>query len=166
IAEDILVDVAGYVCPVDFVILDIKEDEKRHFILGTPFLTTAKVVIKFDKRTITLRSGKSDAPNKHPNLKTNGKPVDKENQVFLDELESLKRQEKDANDAAEALRKEFAQQTDIVNTTSTPVSTASTDSDLPNPDQDDSEILIRGIVHLYSNPNTDPDRMPLTKAKG
>ncbi|GKC11483.1 zinc finger, CCHC-type containing protein [Tanacetum coccineum] len=49
IAEDVLVDVAGYVYPVDFVILDIKEDEKRSFILGTPFLTTAKAVIKFDK---------------------------------------------------------------------------------------------------------------------
>ncbi|GKA63546.1 putative ribonuclease H-like domain-containing protein, partial [Tanacetum coccineum] len=36
------------------------------------------------------------------------KPVDKEEQVFLDELERLKRQEKDANDEAEALRKEFA----------------------------------------------------------
>ncbi|GKD52643.1 zinc finger, CCHC-type containing protein [Tanacetum coccineum] len=50
IAEDVLVDVAGYVYPVDFVILDIKEDEKIPFILGTPFLTTAKVVIKFDKK--------------------------------------------------------------------------------------------------------------------
>nr|GEV28909.1 MAK10-like protein [Tanacetum cinerariifolium] len=35
------------------------EDEKRPFILGTPFLTTAKAVIKFDEGTITLRSGKS-----------------------------------------------------------------------------------------------------------
>ncbi|GKB13974.1 zinc finger, CCHC-type containing protein [Tanacetum coccineum] len=59
IAEDVLVDVAEHVYPVDFVILDIKEDEKRPFILGTPFLTTAKAVIKFDKGTITLRSGKS-----------------------------------------------------------------------------------------------------------
>ncbi|GJV86644.1 MAK10-like protein [Tanacetum coccineum] len=59
IAKDVLVDVAGYVYPMDFVILDIKEDEKRPFILGTPFLTTAKAVIKFDKGTITLRSGKS-----------------------------------------------------------------------------------------------------------
>ncbi|GJY98877.1 zinc finger, CCHC-type containing protein [Tanacetum coccineum] len=57
ISEDVLVDVAGYVYPVDFVILYIKEHEKRPFILGTPFLTTAKVVIKFDKGTITLRSG-------------------------------------------------------------------------------------------------------------
>ncbi|GJV62106.1 zinc finger, CCHC-type containing protein [Tanacetum coccineum] len=59
ITEDILVDVAGYVYPVDFVILDIKEDEKRPFILGTPFLTMAKALIKFDKGTITLRYGKS-----------------------------------------------------------------------------------------------------------
>ncbi|GJZ61162.1 reverse transcriptase domain-containing protein [Tanacetum coccineum] len=59
IAEDVLVDVAGYVYPVDFVILDIKEDERRPFILGTPFLTTAKAVIKFDKGTITLKFGKN-----------------------------------------------------------------------------------------------------------
>ncbi|GKB34074.1 retrovirus-related pol polyprotein from transposon TNT 1-94 [Tanacetum coccineum] len=50
-----LVEVAKHVCPMDFVILDIKEDEKRPFILGTPFLTTSKAVIKFDKGTITLR---------------------------------------------------------------------------------------------------------------
>nr|GEX60772.1 hypothetical protein [Tanacetum cinerariifolium] len=59
IAEDVLVDVVDHVYPVDFMILDIREDEKRPFILGTPFLTTAKIVIKFDKGTITLRSGKS-----------------------------------------------------------------------------------------------------------
>nr|GEX20212.1 hypothetical protein [Tanacetum cinerariifolium] len=55
-AKDILVEVAEHVYPVDpFVILDIKEDERRPFIVGTPFLTTAKAVIKFDKGTITLR---------------------------------------------------------------------------------------------------------------
>ncbi|GJS16999.1 zinc finger, CCHC-type containing protein [Tanacetum coccineum] len=59
IAEDILVEVVEHVYPVDFMILDIKEDEKRPFILGTPFLTTAKAVIKFEKGTITLRSGRS-----------------------------------------------------------------------------------------------------------
>ncbi|GKF92838.1 zinc finger, CCHC-type containing protein [Tanacetum coccineum] len=61
IAEDVLVEVAEHVYPVDFVILDIKENEKRPFILGTPFLTTAKATIRFDKGTITLRSGKSKA---------------------------------------------------------------------------------------------------------
>ncbi|GJV92700.1 ribonuclease H-like domain-containing protein [Tanacetum coccineum] len=74
------------------------------------------------------------------------------------------RQEKDANDAAEALRKEFAQQTEdlllqagaakpsstnIVNTASTPVSTTSPDSDLTNPDQDDSEIP--ALEEIYKN---------------
>ncbi|GJR13236.1 zinc finger, CCHC-type containing protein [Tanacetum coccineum] len=59
IIEDVLVEVSEHVYPVDFIILDIKEDKKRTFILGTPFLTMAKAVIKFDKGTITLRSGKS-----------------------------------------------------------------------------------------------------------
>ncbi|GJR07997.1 hypothetical protein Tco_0790649 [Tanacetum coccineum] len=48
ISEDVLVDVAGYVYPVDFVILDIKEDEKRPFILRTPFLTT----VIFDEKKL------------------------------------------------------------------------------------------------------------------
>ncbi|GJS15878.1 MAK10-like protein [Tanacetum coccineum] len=58
IAEDVLVEVVKHVFPVDFVILEIKENEKMPFILGTPFLTTAKATIKFDTGTITLRSGK------------------------------------------------------------------------------------------------------------
>ncbi|GJV12245.1 MAK10-like protein [Tanacetum coccineum] len=58
IAEDVLVEVAEHVYPVDFVILDIRENENRPFILGTPFLTTTKASIKFDTGTITLRSGK------------------------------------------------------------------------------------------------------------
>ncbi|GKD07880.1 hypothetical protein Tco_1187565, partial [Tanacetum coccineum] len=81
-----------------------------------------------------------EEPNKHPDSKSNGKPVDKEEQVFLDELQRLKRQEQEAHDAAEALRKEFekdtedllfqtraakASSTKTVNTASTPVSTAS-----------------------------------------
>nr|GEU67456.1 hypothetical protein [Tanacetum cinerariifolium] len=56
---DVLVEVAEHVYPINFVILDIKENEKRPFILETSFLTTAKAVIKFHKGTITLRSRKS-----------------------------------------------------------------------------------------------------------
>ncbi|GJV01393.1 zinc finger, CCHC-type containing protein [Tanacetum coccineum] len=59
IVKDVLVEVAEYVYPVDFVVLDIKENEKRTLILGTPFLTIAKASIKFDMGTIILRSGKS-----------------------------------------------------------------------------------------------------------
>nr|GEU69042.1 MAK10-like protein [Tanacetum cinerariifolium] len=58
ITEDVLVEIAEHVYPVDFVILDIRENKIRSFILGTPFLTTAKASIKFDTGTITLRSGK------------------------------------------------------------------------------------------------------------
>ncbi|GKB32399.1 zinc finger, CCHC-type containing protein [Tanacetum coccineum] len=50
--------IAGYIYPVDLMILDVKEDKKKPFILGTPFLTTAKAEIRFVKGTITLKSGK------------------------------------------------------------------------------------------------------------
>ncbi|GJU86281.1 stigma-specific STIG1 family protein [Tanacetum coccineum] len=59
IDENVLIDIVGYVYLVDFVILDIEEDKSKPFILGTPFLTTAKIEIRFDKGTITLKSGKN-----------------------------------------------------------------------------------------------------------
>ncbi|GJS94365.1 reverse transcriptase domain-containing protein [Tanacetum coccineum] len=59
VAKDVLVEVTGLVYPVDFMILDIKEDVKKPLILGPPFLTMARAEIKFDKGTISLRSGKS-----------------------------------------------------------------------------------------------------------
>ncbi|GKD13656.1 hypothetical protein Tco_1198063, partial [Tanacetum coccineum] len=48
-----------------------------------------------------------------PDLKTDEKRDGprKEEQIFMDELERLKRQEKEANEEAEALRKEYAQET-------------------------------------------------------
>ncbi|GJY28934.1 ribonuclease H-like domain-containing protein [Tanacetum coccineum] len=120
------------------------------------------------KRSTAKDAG--EAPNKHPDLRTDEKPVDKEDQVFFDELERLKRQEQDANDAAEALRKEFAQETEdlllqagaaktsstnLVNTASTPVSTVSpyvglSFFDPTNPNQDDSEIP--ALEDFYKTP--------------
>ncbi|GJU37838.1 putative ribonuclease H-like domain-containing protein [Tanacetum coccineum] len=88
------------------------------------------------------------------------------------ELEWLKRQEKEANDAGEALRKEFAQEakdlllqagaaratnTNTVNNVRTPVSTASSSGrpsylGLTNyADQDDSQIP--ALEDIYDNPN-------------
>nr|GEY73705.1 hypothetical protein [Tanacetum cinerariifolium] len=78
--------------------------------------------------------------NEDTGLKTNKEPVDQKDQAFLKELEKLKRQEKEANDAAETLRKMFAQSTkdlllqagavrasstNYVDTASTPVNTTS-----------------------------------------
>ncbi|GKF66082.1 hypothetical protein Tco_0192599, partial [Tanacetum coccineum] len=77
------------------------EFAQDHFVL--PIWSSYTSTVKISK---AMNAGED--PNKHPDLKTDEKPVDKEDQVFLDELERLKRQEQDANDAAKALRKEFA----------------------------------------------------------
>ncbi|GKE72677.1 zf-CCHC domain-containing protein [Tanacetum coccineum] len=58
VAEDVLIDVAGFVYPVDFVILDIKEYKYMPLILGTLFLTIARAEIKFDKGAMTLKAGR------------------------------------------------------------------------------------------------------------
>ncbi|GJT00961.1 putative ribonuclease H-like domain-containing protein [Tanacetum coccineum] len=124
--------------------------------------------------SLTVKSSKArnagEESNQHPDLKSNEEPVQKEDQVFLEELKRLKRQEQDAHDAAEALRKEFEKDTEdllsqagaakpsgtnTVNTASTPVSTASPSSglsfsDLTNVEHDDSEIP--PLEEIYENP--------------
>ncbi|GKF43213.1 hypothetical protein Tco_0129765 [Tanacetum coccineum] len=62
--------------------------------------------------TSTVKSSKVNNAGEEPTKHLDFKQVDKEDQVFVDELERLKRQERDANDVAEALRKEFAQKTE------------------------------------------------------
>ncbi|GKA31900.1 copia protein [Tanacetum coccineum] len=100
--------------------------------------------------TSTVKSSEAknedEKPNRNTGLKTNDEPVDQEDQAFLEELKRLKRQEKEANDAAE------------VNIASTPVSTDSPSnvfgtcgSDLNNIDQDDSQIP--ALEDIYDNPS-------------
>ncbi|GJW35096.1 putative ribonuclease H-like domain-containing protein [Tanacetum coccineum] len=120
--------------------------------------------------TSTVKCSEAKNKGENPN-KSNEKLVDQEDQAFLKEIERLKSQEKEANDAAEALRKEFAQDTEdlllqagaarasstnTVNTASTPVSTASPSgglsyTDLTNSDQDDTQI--HALEDSYDNPN-------------
>ncbi|GJX81929.1 ribonuclease H-like domain-containing protein [Tanacetum coccineum] len=115
-----------------------KEDESAQDCFVLPIWTSYSSTITPDLKTDAKRAGPSE-----------------EEQVFLDELERLKRQEKEANEEAEALKKKFAQDTEnlviqagaarasstnmlstvstqakasstnFVNTASTPVSTAS-----------------------------------------
>ncbi|GJV64102.1 putative ribonuclease H-like domain-containing protein [Tanacetum coccineum] len=66
------------------------------------------------------------------------KTVDKEDQVFLDELERLKRQEQDTNDAVEALRKDTASPYGGLSFTN-----------LTNTGQDDLEIP--ALEEIYDN---------------
>ncbi|GKE87119.1 hypothetical protein Tco_1564594, partial [Tanacetum coccineum] len=82
-----------------------------------------------------------EKPNKDTSLKTNKEPVDQEDQAFLEELKRLKRHEKEANDAAEALRKDTASSTG-----------GPSYPDLTNyADQDDSQIP--ALEDIYGNSN-------------
>ncbi|GJW88312.1 ribonuclease H-like domain-containing protein [Tanacetum coccineum] len=57
IAENVLVRIGKIIFPIDFVILDIPEDNDVPLILGRPFLSTAHSKIDVFKRKITLRVG-------------------------------------------------------------------------------------------------------------
>ena len=45
VVKDVLVKVHQFTFPVDFVIMDIKEDSDIPLILGRPFMLTAKCVV-------------------------------------------------------------------------------------------------------------------------
>nr|GEU58164.1 putative ribonuclease H-like domain-containing protein [Tanacetum cinerariifolium] len=93
-----------------------------------------------------------EKPKKDTGLKSNEKPIDQEEQAFLKEFERLKRQEKEANDEAEALRKESAK----VSTTSPSrvfsVGKPSSPYSTIYADQDDSHIpALEDIYDHLSN---------------
>nr|GEV48909.1 hypothetical protein [Tanacetum cinerariifolium] len=79
----------------------------------------------------TVKSS-GDKIEKNTYFKSCEKPVSQVEQIFLEELKKLKRQEKEANHAAEPLRKEATRDiqnantssTNLLNTVSTPLSTA------------------------------------------
>ncbi|GKA20199.1 putative ribonuclease H-like domain-containing protein [Tanacetum coccineum] len=103
---------------------------------------------------------RDDNSKEATSLKSKEKPVDEVEQAFLEEFERLKKQEKEAYDAAKALRQEVVQGADdarasgtkTVSTASTPVSTASPSRVLgTNDDQDDSQIP--ALEDIYENPS-------------
>ncbi|XP_042051734.1 uncharacterized protein LOC121797065 [Salvia splendens] len=55
--ENVLVRVNDFIFPVDFVVLDMKEDPNVPLILGRPFLATGKALIDVTKGELTLRHG-------------------------------------------------------------------------------------------------------------
>nr|GEU88405.1 hypothetical protein [Tanacetum cinerariifolium] len=55
IAENVLVRIGKFIFPIDFIILDIPEDDDVSLILRGPFLSTAHVKIDVFKRKVTLR---------------------------------------------------------------------------------------------------------------
>ncbi|GKF62197.1 reverse transcriptase domain-containing protein [Tanacetum coccineum] len=54
IVENMLVEVGKFTFPVDFVILEMEEDNKVPFILGRPFLYTADAVIQVKQKQLNL----------------------------------------------------------------------------------------------------------------
>ncbi|XP_074353279.1 uncharacterized protein LOC141692365 [Apium graveolens] len=54
ILEDVLVRVGKFYIPVDFVVLDMKEDSQIPIILGRPFICTACDIIDVKNGTLTL----------------------------------------------------------------------------------------------------------------
>nr|GEW44008.1 hypothetical protein [Tanacetum cinerariifolium] len=102
--------------------------------------------------------------NEDTNSKINEEPVDQEDQAFLEDLEWLKRQENEANDAAKTLRKMFAQSTqdlllqagaarasstNYVNTASTPVNAASLLLNIASTPTNQDDSLILSLEDIY-----------------
>ncbi|KAL8546584.1 hypothetical protein ACS0TY_006347 [Phlomoides rotata] len=54
IIEDVLIKVDKFIFPVDFVVLEMKEDESIPLILGRPFLATERAVIDVKKGALVL----------------------------------------------------------------------------------------------------------------
>nr|KAJ0208821.1 hypothetical protein LSAT_V11C400200830 [Lactuca sativa] len=54
IIEDLLVKVGKIIFPVDFVVLDMKEDEELPTILGRPFLSTTRALVDIYDSMLTL----------------------------------------------------------------------------------------------------------------
>lgn len=55
IVEDVLVKVDKFIFPVDFVVLEMEEDDDIPLILGRPFLQTGRCLIDMKDGTLTLK---------------------------------------------------------------------------------------------------------------
>ncbi|GJV65816.1 reverse transcriptase domain-containing protein [Tanacetum coccineum] len=60
IVEDVVVSVDGFTFLADFVVVNFEPDPRVHFILGRPFLRTAKALIDLYEENLTLRVGKEE----------------------------------------------------------------------------------------------------------
>ncbi|GKD52254.1 reverse transcriptase domain-containing protein [Tanacetum coccineum] len=64
IAENVLIKIDKFILPIDFVILDMREDSRILTILGRPFLATARAMIDVFNKKITLRVGNEEVLEK------------------------------------------------------------------------------------------------------
>ncbi|KAG8475377.1 hypothetical protein CXB51_031902 [Gossypium anomalum] len=85
IIEDVLVKIDKFIFSVDFVVLDIEEDNNTPLILGRPFLATAKTIINVGTSELTLRVGDKtttlQAHNSDNTSKTEGDYINHSNKT-------------------------------------------------------------------------------------
>lgn len=55
VVEDVLVKIDKFFFPIDFVVLEMHEDEEIPLILGRPFLETGRCMIDIEEGTMTLK---------------------------------------------------------------------------------------------------------------
>ncbi|GJV75397.1 putative reverse transcriptase domain-containing protein [Tanacetum coccineum] len=165
-----IVPTRGLACLIAKAIVD--ESNKWHRRLGHVNFKNLNKLVKGN--LISEANNRGKKPNGDIGSKTNEEPVDQAHQVFLEELERLKRQEKEANDAAKTLKKEFAQDTEdsllqagaarassinYVNTASTPVNTARPDITFGYKMKDNKA---KGVVFKDTEELVKPERSVLT----
>lgn len=95
IAEDVLVRVDKFVFPVDFVVMDIEEDDDVPLILGRAFVRAARMMIDYDDGLMKVRLDDEEinfnlySAMKHPKDKGACFKVDATDEVIMDTRKQL-----------------------------------------------------------------------------
>ncbi|XP_068497858.1 uncharacterized protein [Phaseolus vulgaris] len=63
VVEDVLVKVDKFIFPVDFVIMDMKEDEEVPLILDIPFMKNARIIVDVGIGELQLRAQDDEGKN-------------------------------------------------------------------------------------------------------
>ena len=94
ILEDVLVKVRKFVFPVDFVVMQMKEDTQVPLLLGRPFLAIGATLIDVQKGKLTLRVGDEalqfniNRILEHPNIESDNCMAVRNTRFLNDELNS------------------------------------------------------------------------------
>ncbi|CAJ2654820.1 unnamed protein product [Trifolium pratense] len=111
-AEDVLVKVDKFIFPIDFVVMDIEEDDDVPLILGRPFMKTARMMIDIDDGVMKVRVQDEEVSfnlweaMKHPHEKDMCFKLDATEEAILDVRKQAHRPsslEQALTDAFEAL---------------------------------------------------------------
>ena len=60
VVEDVLLKVENFLFPVDFVVMEMDEDEDTPIILGRPFMKTARMLIDVDEGIMKVRTSEEE----------------------------------------------------------------------------------------------------------